>query len=217
MTLTELLAEFQAITQDEKWELWNEAEVIRWLNEAQRDFCYKTFILIGSSSIALPTTGLLPLPADFIKLFRVEDASGRKLPSVTSDQLDAFLPDWKAASYVIATAKPAAFVYDPASGSQAIRIYPKPATASTASIFYAKTPAALVKTTKENSDLFEVYHPALLDFALFKAYLKDDESLEHPKAATYLDKYNSAVQLARLDSLLPPPSQQPQEANNAQG
>jgi len=171
ITAGEVAARAAIILQDTLGTRWPESELIEWVNDAQREV-----ILIDRTASAARGTITLDetdtvqsLPADGIALVDViRTGEGRAVRQVQQGILDAMYPEWHAEEgdtvlhYVYSTEHPLYF-------------YVHPKASGTLDILYTKEPTVVSLPT----DLLTVddrYFNAVLDFVLYRAYLKDAEA-----------------------------------------
>lgn len=163
---------------------WPVSELVRYLNDAQREIIlHRPDAAITSTSVPLLAGTRQSLPAGGTKLVEVLRNTGgnkRAVRMVNREILDAQLPGWHS--------QPGAteilhFMYDPRE-PRAFHVYP-PASASGASleVSYASMPAdiaepaegALYTAVAGNFALPDIYANACQDYTLYRAYSKDSE------------------------------------------
>lgn len=198
MTRSDLVREFRLFTQDTVAPyLWETADILRWLEEAEREAAVRGRLLHESSdpdicSIAVSsgraTYPLHPLLYELDHIaFRGEGEQGRcRLRLVSQEWLDHLLPDWRDRS-----GRPEYAIQ----GETSIRLVPTPDAAGTVLLEGYRLPVSpepevdpapddetegLGATTFE---IHQAHHRNLLDWALYRAYsVPDAETLDLGRA-----------------------------------
>lgn len=193
-TTAELLAVVTATLNDAAYTRWPRAELLGYLNEAQRDMARRTGFLRSVATLAVdatrtPATAFYTLPANVLEVKRVT-LDGDQLHRTTVDALGNRWEDvtGRANKYLLGDY-----------GPTRLRLYPYPTTAATTLKAHCiLSPAALVN----DADVPEVpadYRMALPYFAIFRAYLKDFEAKDPAKGEAFRQMYENEVShLARV-------------------
>lgn len=167
-----LIAKASLLLQDPTNVRWSASEMLDWLNDAQRQIV----LLIPEANVVAAT--LTPvagtkqvLPTDAARLVRVvRNTGGAAIRLVDQAALDAANPSWHtdtaasiAKNYTFDGRSPKIFyVYPPASGSGSY------------DILYSQIPAPLALVSA-NITLDDLYGAAIVDYLLYRAFLKDAE------------------------------------------
>ena len=156
---------------------WIEDELLKWLNEGQREIVLlkpdaysltEAIKLVAGTKQALPASGTMLL--DVIRNMGVDGlTSGRVVRLVQRRVLDDQISDWHSAT---GAATIQHWVYEPEVNPRVFYVYPQSLGTSYLEICYAKAPAEVA--AKENViTLDDIYSPALLNYILYRAYSKD--------------------------------------------
>ena len=197
----DIIARAHVALQDETGTRWPATELVTYLNDGQR-------VLVGSrpSETAVtvefaPTVGAVQtLPEDAMLMLEVRcNTAGRRraLTPVDRKTLESVARDWQSPApsaelvhFMHGPMEPRVFyVYPPASSAASLQLtysrYPTPVAHPV-----GVTAADVVGTT----DLESKWNDALLDYVLYRAWLKDAESSANASlAAGYLSTFTAAV------------------------
>lgn len=176
---------------------WAEAELLGWINDAQREI----FIVRRDASSRVTATALVAgtkqtLPADGVLLLDIKRNAGpagttfgAPVRRTSMDLLDAVSPGWHSAT---ASATVKNFMYDQRT-PLVYYVYPPAATPTYIELEYAANPAQLAAL----SDVIGVsddYANAIVDYVMFRAYSKDAEDQNAMARATaHRSLFDSAV------------------------
>lgn len=163
---------------------WPVAEMVRYLNDAQREvILYRPDAAVTNTSVPLVAGSRQNLPVGGTKLVEVvRNSAGTKraVRMVNREILDAQLPGWHAQTGVTEVLH---YMYDPREPG-VFYVYP-PAAASGASVevTYASVPAdiaepadgALYTAVSGNIGVPDIYGNTVQDYILYRAYTKDSE------------------------------------------
>lgn len=163
---------------------WPVAELVRYLNDAQREVVlYRPDAMVTTATVALSAGARQALPANGSKLIEVIRNSGgnkRAVRLVNRHILDAQTPNWQNATGVTEILH---YTYDPRE-NRVFYVYP-PAASSGASVelIYSAYPTdlaepadgALYTAVTGNISVPDIYGNALVDYVLYRAYSKDAE------------------------------------------
>lgn len=185
-----VIAQAQGIVQDMSAYRWTVPEWLEYLNDAQIQIVQ----LRPDMSVANISVPLIPgwkqaIPADGLRLLAIEaNTSGRAIKLISTEKLNAFVPNWRTEKqadvikhYTIDQRDPARFsVYPPASAKASVEC------------LYSVLPA---RCTTENSPIFsDIVKNQILDWMLFRAYSKDDEFADvAEKRNFYQNSFMSAL------------------------
>lgn len=163
---------------------WPVAELVRYLNDAQREvILYRPDAAVTNAPVTLVAGSRQSLPSGGTKIVEVvRNSTGTKraVRMVNREILDAQLPGWHAQTGVTEVLH---YMYDPRE-PRVFYVYP-PAAASGASVevTYASVPAdiaepadgALYTAVSGNIGVPDIYGNAVQDYVLYRAYTKDSE------------------------------------------
>ena len=163
---------------------WPVDELVRYLNDAQREIIlYRPDAAVTNAAVPLVAGSRQTLPAGGTKLLDVvrnSAGSRRAVRIVNREILDAQLPGWHAQT---GAAEVLHYMYDPRE-PRVFYVYP-PAVASGASVdvTYASMPAdiaepaegALYTAVTGNLGVPDIHANAVQDYVLYRAYTKDSE------------------------------------------
>jgi hypothetical protein len=169
------------ISQDKTSIRWPVNEVIRALNDAQREVVmYRPDAMVTPATLPLVAGAKQALPSNGLKLIDVpRNTSGNAVRLTNREILDAQMPSWYTATGVTNILHYMYDVRDP----KVFYVYP-PAAASGASleITYSAMPTDVPQVVSESAEYTavtgnigvpDIYANALVDFMLYKIYLKD--------------------------------------------
>ena len=163
---------------------WPVSELVRYLNDAQREIIlYRPDAAVTNAALPLVAGSRQQLPAGGTKLIDVvrnSAGSRRAVRIVNREILDAQLPGWHAQT---GAAEVLHYMYDPRE-PRVFYVYP-PAVASGASVdvTYASMPAdiaepaegALYTAVTGNLGVPDIHANAVQDYVLYRAYTQDSE------------------------------------------
>ena len=183
---------------------WPVNELVRYLNDAQREVVlYRPDSMVTNSTITCSAGSRQALPTNGSKLIEVirNAAAGSTKKSVrmiNREILDAQTPGWH---NIAGTVDILHFMYDPRD-PRVFYVYP-PATASAQlDIVYAAYPTditepsdgALYTAVSGNISLPDIYGNAVLDYILYRAYTKDSEYAGNAqRAQAHYAAFNNAL------------------------
>ena len=171
------------ISQDKTSIRWPVNELIRALNDAQREIImYRPDAMVTPATIALVAGPKQALPSNGTKLIDVpRNTNGNAVRLTNREILDAQMPSWYTATGVT---KVLHYMYD-IRDPKVFYVYP-PAASSGASldIVYSALPTDVAQVGSESAEYTavtgnigvpDIYANAVVDFMLYKIYLKDSE------------------------------------------
>lgn len=163
---------------------WPVNELVRYLNDAQREVgTYRPDALITNATHSLVTGSKQALPANGMKLLdivRNSTATSNRAVRMTNRQiLDAQVPNWH---NLTGAAEVLHFIYDPRDPT-VFYVYPPAATGAAVYMIYAGYPASITEpadgatytAVTGNIGVPDVFANALADYVLYRAYTKDAE------------------------------------------
>lgn len=179
ITTASIITKAQTILQDTTGVRWPTLELLGWLNDGQREVAfYKPNAHVKGAGVKLVAGTRQDLPADGIQLIDVVRnlgstgaAPGRAIRMVVREILDAQLPGWH---YERPNAEVVHYSYsmlDP----KAYYVYPPQPAANQnyVELVYGASPPDATEGGAITID--DTYQTALLDYVLYRAYLKDAE------------------------------------------
>lgn len=186
LTGANLITRIQDTLQDTTSVRWPEAELLRYVNDAQREIVnFRPEASATTSNVQLVTGTKQALPTAGLRLIKVtrnmSDASGgatgaRAIRLVNSDILNTQEPDWNNPSVSGDAAHGTNvkhYIFDE-DDPRTFYVYPGVAGNAFIEIVFSKSPTDLANTSA-TIDIDDIYGNAIVDYALFRAYLKDAE------------------------------------------
>jgi len=210
ITAKSILDRATIIIQDETNTRWPRDELLTWLNDGQREIVLlKPDSYAQNKSIQLIAGTKQAIPADGIQLIDVVrnmgtdgETPGRVIKRIDRRILDDQRPDWHtepAVGYV------QHYVFDDRD-PKTFYVYPQaPETAVYVEVIYSSAPTDI---TDENSyiTLDDIYANAVLDYILYRAYLKDaDYAVNSARAKdAYITFLRSVGVLDKIEAITSP-------------
>ena len=186
LTGTNLLSRIEDILQDTTSVRWPEAELLRYINDAQREIVnYRPEASAKTDNVQLVTGTKQALPTEGLRLIKVtrnmSDASGgasgkRAVRIVNVDILNTQEPDWNDPTVSGDAAHGTVvkhYIFDE-DDPKNFYVYPGVAGNAYVEIVYSKAPTDL-SAGSSNLDIDDIYGNAVIDYVLFRAYQKDSE------------------------------------------
>lgn len=164
---------------------WPVAELVRYLNDGQREVgTYRPDALVSGATKTLSAGSRQTLPTNGIKLMDIvrndSEASSRAVRMTNRQILDAQIPGWH---NIAGSTEILHFIYDPRD-PLVFYVYP-PAAASGAAVYmiYAGTPSEITEpadgstyaNVSGNIGIPDIFANTLIDYVLYRAYTKDTE------------------------------------------
>ncbi len=183
MTITakSLVQRIVDISQDKTSVRWPVNEIIRAINDAQREIIlYRPDAMVTNTSLTLVVGTKQTLPANGTKLIDVvRNTGGGAIRQINREILDAQTPGWHSVTGVL---KPVHYMYD-IRDPKVFYVYQPALSTSSLDIVYAAVPADIAEVTEGslfdavtgNISVPDIYANAIVDFGLYKIYLKDAE------------------------------------------
>ncbi|TQV82860.1 DUF6682 family protein [Aliikangiella coralliicola] len=185
---------------------WPKQQLLDWLNAGQREVCLKRpdALTVNDVFSAQPNSKQT-LPADGLRLIDVvNDATTNKIIRfVDRDIIDVHVIDWHGAQ-----GDPEQYVYD-LRDPKNFYLYPHPTVPRNINIIYAKAPTAIIisdfDTDNQTIEIDDIYANAILDYMLYRAYIKDSEVKDPGKANTHYTAFlQSLGEKISIDSAIHP-------------
>lgn len=170
---------------------WTDTELLRFLSDGER-----TIVSIDPSATMTVATVQLTagsrqsLPADSNALIRIDcnmgtsgTSPGKSVRVIRREVMDAYRPDWQGASKTIDIEN---YMFDP-HDETAYYVYPPSNGNGYVRILYSAQPTELVATT-DGLNVADIYIPALFDYVMHRAHLKDSDFAAGQAQADYYYK-----------------------------
>ena len=202
MNLKQLRIYCRGILSDPSGTLWLDSDLNVYLNEAERQFCRKGFVL-RDNLVAVATTALTAgytVSTRIIDIYRAKvTAATRTMEIRTISEMSGL--DWESATtdydpYILVKMYPS---------ETKCTLYPKPTATSILtytgfSIGAYLLPAAEMALDTDSPSIASRYHLDMCDYALSMAYSKDGMGTKNPeKEAAFLLKFEKKVDKARRE------------------
>ena len=208
LTGANLIARIQDILQDTTSIRWPEAELLRYINDAQREVCnLRPESTATTANVALVVGTKQSLPAGGLSLIKVtrnmSDASGgatgkRAVRLVDADILNTQEPNWHDATASANTNAAHSttvkhYIFDE-DDPRSFYVYPGASSTSTfLEIVYSTAPTDLGNTSA-TMYVDDVFGNAIIDYVLFRCYLKDAEYAgNQQRAATHYQLFTGSL------------------------
>lgn len=174
-TGTVLINRAATLLQDQSNVRWSRAELLDWLNEGQVAVVGLLPEAYAATDTVVATQGQyeFQIPSTGIRLIDVlNNTAGTKraLRKVEREVLDAQNPTWRAASSAVEATN---FMFD-RRYPKTFMLYPPLKSGSGVKIVISQTPGAL-SSEASTIVLDDVFAPALANYLVYRAYLKDAE------------------------------------------
>lgn len=209
------------ILQDSTAVRWLDAEALRWLNEGQRYIAlHRPDASATIANITLVVGTKQTLPASGLRLLDVKRnmgvggaTAGAPIRFVQQEVLDAQVPDWHSQTAVTALKH---FTFDERA-PKIFYVYPPSIINNTVEALYSVAPADIA-TVGTALTLDDIYEPVLLDYLLYRCFLKDAEYAGDSGRATFhLNAVNTALGVkSQADMALSPTRNSPGNPNALQ-
>ena len=187
LTGANLLSRIKDILQDTTSVRWPEAELLRYVNDAQREIVnYRPESSATTANVQLVTGTKQTLPSGGLRLIKVtrnmSDTSGgatgkRAIRIVNVDILNTQEPNWHDASAATGDAAHGTnvkhYIFDE-DDPKNYYVYPGVAGNAYVELVYSNSPTDLANTSAVIS-VDDIYANAIMDYVLFRAYQKDSE------------------------------------------
>lgn len=186
ITARRIIERASILMQDTTNVRWPQDELLKWLNDGQREVVvYRPSAFAKTSVVALAAGTKQTLPADGTALLGVVRnmaadgvTPGTAIRPVTREILDAQIPDWHTMASVASVKH---YIYHPAN-TQTYWVYPPSNGTGKAEIVYAAVPVDV--TIDQVISVDDLYMSALLNYIMFRAYSKDAEYASNAQLAT---------------------------------
>jgi hypothetical protein len=171
---------------------WPVAELVRYLNDGQREIAtFRPDAMVKAATLDCVAGSKQSLPADGTKLIEVHRnavGSRKAVRLVNREILDAQVPSWH---NLTGQAEVVHFMFDPRE-PRAFWVYPPATSAAKLDITYSSLPTNIAEPadgstfTAVSGDLSvpDLHANALIDYVLYRAYTKDAEYAGNAERAT---------------------------------
>ena len=186
LTGTNLLSRIQDTLQDTTSVRWPEAELLRYINDAQREIVnFRPESSAKTDNVLLASGTKQALPSDGLRLIKVtrnmssaaSDATGKRaIRIVNVDILNTQEPDWNDPSVSGDAAHGTVvkhYIFDE-DDPRNYYVYPGVSGSAYVEIVYSATPTDL-SAASDTISVDDIYANAIIDFVLYRAYMKDAE------------------------------------------
>ncbi len=180
-TAQSLVQRIVDISQDKTSIRWPVNEIIRAINDAQREvILYRPDAMVTNATMPLVVGPKQTLPSNGTKLIDIpRNTNGASIRLTNREILDAQTPGWYNLPGVL---NPVHYMYD-IRDPKVFYVYQPAAAGASLDIVYSATPTdvtsvaegSLYTAVTGNISVPDIYANAVVDFALFKIYLKDAE------------------------------------------
>tara|TARA_R100001510_G_C7651770_1_gene209528 strand:+ start:791 stop:1501 length:711 start_codon:yes stop_codon:yes gene_type:complete len=217
LTGANIITRVQDTLQDTTSVRWPEAELLRYINDAQREIVnIRPEASALTTNVQLVTGTKQTLPTNGLRLIKItrnmSDASGgatgaRAIRIVSADILNTQEPDWNNPGVGGDAAHGTTvkhYIFDE-DDPRNYYVYPGVAGNAYVEIVYSKSPTDL-SATSSTIDVDDIYGNAIVDFVLYKAYLKDAEyASNNQRAGSHFQLFTASLgQGAGAQDLLSP-------------
>lgn len=206
LTGANLIDRIQDTLQDTTSVRWPEAELLRYINDAQREIVnFKPEASATHANIALSAGTEQSIPSGGLRLIKVtrnmsgtaSNATGKRaIRIVDIDILNSQEPDWHDPDAAVGDAAHGTnvkhYAFDP-DDPKKFYVYPGVSGDAYLEIVYSGAPTDL-SATSDTISLDDIYGNAIIDFVLYKAYLKDSEYAGNAqRAGTHYQLFTASI------------------------
>ena len=195
---SKIIENAQIVLLDKSGVRWSPAELLGYLNEGQRALVgYKSNAYVVSRSVQLVAGTIQSIPDDAVQLFDIVrnmgangGTPGRAIRIAKREMLDAQVPNWHAAT---PSAEVRHYLYAEASPRQ-FMVYPPQPTVSPNYVYmtFGALPPAVALSEPIRVD--DIYEMPLLDFVLYRAWMKDTEfNADGNRSAAHMQAFIAAL------------------------
>lgn len=195
-----LISDCRYILQDPNAVRWTDAELLLWLNVGQiaiaigkpdASYTLGNIQLVAGTKQSLPAAGIVLI--DITRSMGTSGSTaGRAVRPMSKEMLDALDPDWHSAT---ANATPRFYIYDSRTPKVFYVYPPQPGTGMVyVEAAYSVVPA-FVAAVSNAITLDDAYRPMLVDYMLYRAFSKDDETGNTSKAAFHIQAFANSMGL----------------------
>lgn len=215
-TVQSVLDRVQQTLQDTAGIRWSEAnELIKWLNDAQREIALlKPDATSSNTTVTLVDGTKQSIPSDGNRLLRVmrnmsaasSGDGGRSIRLVARDVLDTQTPTWHDPAVTGEAAHTNVvknYVYDEQDPKN-FYVFPGVSGNAYIEIVYSKNPAAV--TSSDNLGVDDIYANSVMNYVLYMAYMKESEVAGNAqRASSHYNLFTAAITgKAQVDTITTP-------------
>jgi hypothetical protein len=180
LTANNLINRAAKLLQDETHVRWPRAELLDWLNDGQRvialllpdaytDMDAVTASSSGQATFNIPSTGVR-----LIDVLHNTAGNKRAVRQIDRSVLDTQYPNWRSDT---AAAEAKHFAFDKRN-PKVFYLYPPLTSGSGVEVVYSAAPDAVTVASESSTEVIkldDVFGTAIVDFMVYRAYLKDAE------------------------------------------
>jgi len=184
---------------------WSTGELVRYLNDGQREaLMFRPDVFATSTTLTLVDGAKQTLPATAAKLLdvvrNVAAASTKRVVRIVNRQLlDSQIPDWHIAPPAVSAIH---YMYDPITPRE-FYVYPPATVLTQLDIVVAQYPTAIAEpgsgtytAVSGNIGMPDVLANSLTDYVLYRAFMKDAEQAGNAtRAQTHYALFGSALNI----------------------
>lgn len=199
--VVDLINRALATLQDPNGVRWKKLEMLDYLNAAQRAVVeIRPDAKVVTDQFDCSAESKQSLPEGALRLLDVvRNVSGKSIRQVDRQVLDNLLPNWHeyppAGTTIIEH-----YVYSPLD-PKTFYLFPKPTDAAQVVITYSSVPATVTSAQEDLSDitatvigLDDIFANAILEYMLFRAYVKDADFVpSQQKAAIHMQNFTQSL------------------------
>ena len=194
----DIIDKAEEILQDTTNVRWTQATLLGYLNDAQREIVLyrpdanpvnESFTLQQESKQTIPAAGLR-----LLNIYKNNSPTTKPITHIEKRVLDDQIEDWHGTTGTTVEH----YIYDPVD-PKVFYVYPHPSGGGhTISIVYSSAPSNITisdfSTATTVISLDDIYANAILDYILYRSYLKDAEYAgDINRAGAYLQSFQSAI------------------------
>lgn len=189
ITVQSIIDRAETILQDTSNTRWAVAELLNWFNDGQREIVLrKPDAYTTQAALALTAGTRQSIPATGIQLIDIPRnlgadgaTPGRAITTIPRDVLDGSIRNWHSST---AASTIQHFCFDERQ-PKSFFVYPPAVVGTNVEIVYAVAPAEILIGDIDGATmtLDDIYANALLDYILFRAYLKDSDAVGNSQRA----------------------------------
>ena len=205
LTGANLISRIQDSLQDTTGVRWTEAELLRYINDAQREVVnFKPQASADHSNVQLVTGTEQSIPDVALSLIKVVrnmsatggSATGKKsIRLVDEDILNSIEPDWHDPTVTgdaVHGTEVKHYIFD-LKDPRKFYVYPGVAGSAYVEVVYSKNPTSIGAAT-DVIQVDDIYANALINFVLYRAYLKDSEYAgNQQRAGTHFQLFTQSL------------------------
>lgn len=192
MNGTEIATRVKRTFGDESGAQIQDADILRWINDAQREIAWNNDLLqIKATAAVVANQAGYSMPADILRLRSVK-YQGVPLSGTSMQEADDLLSNYATPTQVPVGVPQTFWVY-----AQTITLYPTPSTAGATdlTLFYTRSPTELTALS-QTPEIPTQYHNRIVEYCVAQAYELDD-NLNASQAK--LAQFKSGIESSRGD------------------